>query len=114
MRFCSFGSSQFRRSAQRQDRCETGEQLSKRGIILPGGQFTSLETIRQLLIGHQGLFCLVGSDADQGDAKVIGQEPNGIEENALLTKGSSQHRVDLVYDQHAYFQLPRRDTRSMA
>src|SRR5215472_2957861 len=49
-----------------------------------------------------------------GNPEIIGQEPNGVEKNTLLTKSSRERRVDLVDDQHPYLQLPGSDTGSMA
>lgn len=58
-------------------------------------QLVCFEAIRQLLIGSQSYLSLSGSGANQWDTKLIGQIPEGVQENPLLAIGAGQKSVGL-------------------
>jgi hypothetical protein len=47
--------------------------------------------LSQLLVGHEGLFSFVRPDADQRNAKVVGQKPDRVQNNTLFTERASQY-----------------------
>jgi hypothetical protein len=76
---------------------------------LPWRQFPSFKPVRQLLVSHEGLFGFVSPDTNQRNAQVIGQKADRVQNDPLFAKRASQNGMDLIDNEHAHFELSRRD-----
>jgi hypothetical protein len=86
---------EFRRQAQRQNRLKAQQQLLEGGVILPGGRLCG-EAVRDRLVGHEGLIGLLRSEADQGNAQIVRQKADRIEDDSPLSKVAGEKGMYLV------------------
>jgi hypothetical protein len=63
------------------------------GEPLHAGGMNFGEAVRPLLVGHEGLIGLLRSKADQGNAQIVRQKADRIEDDPLFSKGAGGLRV---------------------
>jgi hypothetical protein len=58
-----------------------------------------------MVVGADGQIGVPGADANEGDAQLVAQEPQQVEELAAGLAASGQHVVQLVDHQHPHPRL---------
>jgi hypothetical protein len=64
---------------------------------------------KALLVGHERLFSFASPDANQRNAQVVGQKPDRVQNDPLFAERARQNGMDLIDNEHAHFELSRRD-----
>jgi len=64
---------------------------------------------KAFLVGHERLFSFASPDANQRNAQVVGQKPDRVQNDPLFAERASQNGMDLIDNEHAHFELSRRD-----
>jgi hypothetical protein len=55
------------------------------------------------------MFGFVSSNANQRNAKVVGQKPDRVQNDTLFTERASQYGMNLIDNEHAHLKLPSGD-----
>jgi hypothetical protein len=79
--------------------------------VREGDLFETLQGFanKALLVGHERLFSFASPDANQRNAQVVGQKPDRVQNDPLFAERASQNGMDLIDNEHAHFELSRRD-----
>jgi hypothetical protein len=79
--------------------------------VREGDPFETLQGFanKALLVGHERLFSFASPDANQRNAQVVGQKPDRVQNDPLFAERASQNGMDLIDNEHAHFELSRRD-----
>ena len=99
---------ELRRPAQRQDDGEARQQPAERHVVGPTRQLDGLEAVGQAAVRQQRAPRFRGARADERHLELVGEQPDDVQEDALLPLAADQQGVDLVDDEHARADDPHR------